>query len=174
MYVCGHPGVDAGAGDGQGDASVDVNGVHGKPGAVPQVFRILKKGRAITEVLQKIVAGAHGDHRHGGVVIADDAVGYLVGGPVAAAGVEPQLLPAFAQLAGQFGGVSLILGEDALHLQSVLLPQSLRHVIDTLPAVVLAGVGIDDKNMLHSCIPSAECVLSLLHLSIVPVPRRMS
>ena len=157
MYVGGHPGVDTGAGDGQGDAPVDVDGVHREPGPVPQVFRVLKKCRAIAEVFQKIVAGTHRDHRHGSVVITDDAVGHLVGGPVAAAGVEPQLLTAFAQLAGQLSGVALILGKDTLHLQSVLIPQGIRHVIDTLPAVVLTGVGIDDKNMFHSSIPSAEC-----------------
>ena len=162
MYVGGHPGVNAGAGDGQGDAPVDVDGVHGELGAVPQVLRIGEQRRRTAEVLQEVVAGAHGDHGHGGVVVADDAVGHLVDGAVAAAGVEPQLLAAVAQPAGQLGGMALLLGEDTLHIQPVLLPQGVRHVVDPVPAVVLTGVGIDDKNVFHSNIPSEE-YFSLLY-----------
>ena len=40
MYVLGHPCINAGAGDGQGDAPVDVDGVYGELGSVPQIFGI--------------------------------------------------------------------------------------------------------------------------------------
>ena len=84
------------------------------------------------------------------VVVADDAVGHLVDGAVAAAGIESQLLAALAQAAGDLRGVALLLGQQALHLQPVILPQLLRHVIDLLAAVGLARRGIDDENVLHS------------------------
>ena len=149
MYVLGHPRVDTGAGDGQCHPAVDINGVHGELRAVPQVLGIPELLGVVAEVLQKIVAGAHGDHGHSRVVIADDAVGHLVHRAVAAAGVEPQLLAAFTQLLCQLRGVPLLLCQDALHIQPVLLPQRIRHVVDLLPAVGLPRRGVDNKNMLH-------------------------
>ena len=151
MYVLGHPCINAGAGDGQGDAPVDVDGVYGELGSVPQIFGIPEFLHILrAKVFQEVVAGSHGDDGHGGIVVADDAVGHLVDGAVAAAGVESQFLTALAQAAGDLRGVALLLGQQALHLQSVLLPQLLRHIIDLLAAVGLARRGIDDENVLHS------------------------
>ena len=73
----------------QGHAAVDVDGVHGELRPVPQVLRVPELLQIVAEVLEEVVAGAHGDGGHGGVVVADDAVGHLVDGAVAAAGVEP-------------------------------------------------------------------------------------
>ena len=149
MYVPGHPGVDAGAGDGQGHPAIDVDGVHGELGAVPQVLGVPELVHIAAEVFQEVVAGAHGDHAHGGVVIADDAVCHLVDGAVAAAGVKPQGLPGLTELLGDLGGVALFFGEDALHVQTVSRPQVIGHFIDPLAAVIFPRGGVDDKDVLH-------------------------
>ena len=153
MYVPGHPCVDAGAGDGQGNAAVDVDGVYGELGAVPQVLRVPELLQIVAEVLEKVVAGANGDDGHGGVVVADDAVGHLVDGAVAAAGVEPQLLAAVTHPPGDLRGVALLLRQDALDVQIVLCPQRIRHIVYLLAAVRLARSGIDDENVLHLGLP---------------------
>ena len=150
MYVPGHPGVDAGAGDGQGHPAIDVDGVHGELGAVPQVLGVPELVQVVAEVFQKVVAGAHRDHAHGGVVVADDAVCHLVDGAVAAAGVKPQGLPGLTEFLGDLGGVALFFGEDALHVQTVSRPQMLSHFIDPLAAVIFPRSGVDDKDVLHS------------------------
>ena len=45
--------------------------------------------------------------------------------------------------------MALPLGEDALHILAVFVPQHIRHGIDALAAVSLAGSGIDDKYVFH-------------------------
>lgn len=70
--------------------------------------------------------------------------------PVAAAGVESQFLTALAQAAGDLRGVALLLGQQALHLQPVLLPQLLLPYHRFFGGVGLARRGIDDENVLHS------------------------
>ena len=166
MYIGGHPGVDAGTCDGQGDTSVDVNGVHGELGAVPQIFGVAEFVQIVAEVFQEVIAGAHGDHGHGRVVVADNAVGHLVGGAVTAAGVEPQLLTAVAQPLGDLCGVPLLLGQDALHIQIMLCPQGLCHVVYLLTAVSFARRGIDDENVLHrKAPPPINCLGKTLRFS---------
>ena len=149
MYIGGHTGVDAGAGDGQRHAAIDINGIHRELRAVPEVLGVPEFLGIIAEILQEVVARAHGDHGHGGVVVADDAVGHLVYRAVAAAGIEPQILAAFAQLSGQLRGMTLLLRQDTLDVQVVLTAQPVGHIVDLLPAVRLASRGIDDENMLH-------------------------
>ena len=107
------------------------------------------RGSGVPEVLQEVVAGAHGDAGHGGVGEADDPVGHLVDGAVAAAGVEPQVLPGLGHGAGGLGGVARPLGEDALHLQAVAGLKALGHLHQLHRGVPLPGGGIDDEYMLH-------------------------
>ena len=122
--------------------------------------------RAMPEVFQEVIAGAHGDHGHGRVVVADNAVGHLVGGAVTAAGVEPQLLTAVAQPLGDLCGVPLFLGQDALHIQIMLCPQGLCHVVYLLAAVSFARRGIDDENVLHrKTPPPINCLGKTLRFS---------
>ena len=149
MHIVGYPCVDAGAGDGQGNTVVDLNGVYGELGAVPQVLGVAEFADVAAEILEKIVARADGDDAHGGVIKADDAVGHFVHGAVAAAGVKAQLLAALAELFGQLCCVALPLGENALHVQVVPGAQRIRHVINALAAVGLTGSGIDNENMFH-------------------------
>ena len=153
MYVRRDARVDARAGDCKRIAPVDLDDIHREDRPVPEIFHIAELLKVVAEVLEQVVARADGDHRHGGVVEAEDAVGDLVGRPVAAAGVKPQLAALFTELARNFRRVALLLGEDALHVQLMLLAQLLRHVIDPLAAVLLAGGGVDDKDMLHRTRP---------------------
>ena len=61
MYVLGHPCINAGAGDGQGDAAVDVDGVYGELGSVPQIFGIPEFLHILrAKVFQEVVAGSMG------------------------------------------------------------------------------------------------------------------
>ena len=149
VHVGRHAGIEAGAGDGQGDAAVDIDGIEGKGGTVPQVLRIGKQRLMVAKILEEIVARADGDDGHGGVVVADDAVGHLVDGTVTAAGIETQLLACLTELTGQLSGVPLLAGQDALNIQPVLFPQGIGHVVDLLAAVLLTCVGIDDKHVFH-------------------------
>ena len=149
MDILGHPCVNAGAGNGQGNAVIDLDGIYGKLRPVPQILRILELGHVLAEVFQKIVAGTYGDHGHSGVIVANDAVGHLVYGAIAAAGIKAQLLAGLTEFFGQLCCVALTLGEDALHIQIMPGAQSISHVVNTLAAVGLAGRGIDNKNMFH-------------------------
>ena len=149
MYIPADACIDAGAGDGQCHAAAHVNNVQRELGAVPQVFGVSEFRGVLAEVAQKIIAGAHGDARHGCVVKAQNAVGHLVDGAIAAAGVETQILAGLTQCPGDLCGVALLAGQDALHVQSVLFPQAVRHVVDALAAVGVAGMGVDDKDVFH-------------------------
>ena len=149
MYVGGHTGIDAGAGDGQRHAAIDIDGIHGELRAVPKILRVPEFFGVVAKILQEIIARAHGNDGHGGVVVADDAVGHLVYRAVAAAGVKAQILAAFAQLLGQLRGVALLFCQDAVDVQAVPVAQLIGHIIDVLPAVRLARRGIYDENMLH-------------------------
>jgi hypothetical protein len=171
MYVVRHLGVEAGAGHRQGQPSVAVDGVQGEGGAVPQVFRVREQRGLVPEILQEVVARAHGDAGHGGIFISSHAVGGLVGGPVAAAGVDPQRLSPLRQRPRGLHGVTGALGEDALHIQAVADGQGLGHVHHTGGAVLFPGGGIDDKYVLHFSRPS---LFSFCKLSRVILPQPAS
>ena len=168
MYVVGHLGVEAGAGHGQGQTAVAVDGVQGEAGAVPQVLRLLEEGSRVPEVAQEVVARAHGDAGHGGAAPSGDAVGHLVDRAVAAAGVDPQRLSPLRQRPRGLHGVTGALGEDALHIQAVADGQGLGHVHHTGGAVLFPGGGIDDKYVLHFSRPS---LFSFCKLSRVILPQ---
>ena len=129
--------------------AVALDGVQGELGAVEKILRVGEQGGGVPEVLQEVVAGAHGDAGHGGVGEADDPVGHLVDGAVAAAGIEPQVLPGLGHGAGGLGGVARPLGEEALHLQAVAGLEALGHLHQLHRGVPLPGGGIDDEYMLH-------------------------
>ena len=147
--ILGHPCVNAGAGNGQGDTVIDLDGIYGKLRPVPQILRVPELLHITAEILEEVVAGADGDDAHSGVIVANDAVGHLVYGAIAAAGIKAQLLAGLTEFFGQLCCVALALGEDALHIQIMPGAQGISHVVNTLAAVGLAGRGIDDKNMFH-------------------------
>ena len=156
VHIACHPCVNAGAGDGHGDAVVDLNSVQRELRTVPQVFGVPELVHMITEVLKEIVACSDGNNAHGGIAEANNAVGHLVQGAVAAAGVKPQVFPGLAELAGQLRGVTLPLSQDALDVQTMIEPQRVGHVIYALAAVGFACRGIDDENMLHKPLPKEK------------------
>lgn len=92
----GNLGINAGAGNGQAQVSVAVDKVQGKGRPVPQGLDVGKAVGVRPEIFEEVVAGAGGDHRHGGVGIPGDAVGHFAGGPIPAAGIEPDRFPACA------------------------------------------------------------------------------
>ena len=114
MDILGHPCVNAGAGDGHGDAVVDLNGVQRELRTVPQVFGVPELVHMITEVLKEIVACADGNNAHGGIVEANNAVGHLVQGAVPAAGVDSNFLPGGGSLPGDVGAVPRAHGDPDL------------------------------------------------------------
>ena len=146
-----HPGVDAVAGQGQGTAlAIAVDEIQWGHRTVPEQFRVFEFLCVRTEVFQEVVARPGGDGGHGGVVEASDAVGHLIDGAVAAAGVQAQFLAGLCQGAGQGGGVAGAVGEEGQGLDVVPLAQLLRHGLDALDTAALAGFGVDDEDMSHT------------------------
>ena len=150
MDALGHPGVDAAAGDGEAVPAVALDEVQGELGPVPEVLRVREAGGVGAEVLQEVVAGADGDAGHGGVGEARETVGHLVHGAVAAAGVDPDLLPGLRQPSRHVDGPAGALRQKAVHAEAVLLPQGLRHGVDPAGLVLLPRLGVHDENVPHT------------------------
>ena len=143
--------VDARAGDRQALATVAVDQVELLHLPVPEVFRVQKLGHHFrTEVFEKVIAGADGDHRHGGIVKAGDAVCDLVGGTVAAAGIETDGLTVFGDAAREQRGVPVGFCQHARNVQIMRAAQRFRHGVNTLPAVLFSGSGIYDEDVLQA------------------------
>ena len=162
--VPGHPGVEAGAGDGQGQPAVAVDGVQGEGGAVPQLLNVQKPRRQLRpEVFEEVVAGACGHAGHGRVGEAGNGVGHLVHRAVAAAGVETHRPAGRGNGAAGLQGVAGALGEDAGAVQAVPLAEALSRRQQVGGAFFPAGIGVDNQNVPHrntsspSLVPPSSC-----------------
>ena len=159
-----HPGVNAAARDGETQAAIAVNEIQLPDIPVPEVFRVGKLGGVGAEIFQKVVAGAGGNAGHGGVGVPGDAVGRLADGAVPAAGVDTDRFAGLRQTAGHFLRPAGALGQQALAVQAVLLPQAVRHLIDAAGLVLFPGVGIDDENMTHEKAPFRQRFITLCNI----------
>ena len=117
--------------------------------AVPQVLRVPELLHVRAEVFQKVVARAGGDAGHGGVGKARNAVCHLADGAVAAAGVKADGFTRLRQLPGHVRGTAGAVRQHAGAVQTVLVPQPVRHLIDAGPLVLFSRAGVDDENVLH-------------------------
>ena len=153
MYVLRDTRVDAAARNGQALPAIAVDEVQLLRFAVPEVLRISELRGVVPEILQEIVARSDGDDGHRRIFKARDAVCDLVNCSVAAAGIEAHTSALGGDAARQRRAVARRLGEHALDVKTVVPPQRLRHLIDALAAVCLAGGGVDDEDMLHGSIP---------------------
>ena len=149
-------GVNAAAGDGEAQAAVAVDEIQGEFRPVPQMFRVGEFCSVRAEVLQKVVACAGGDYRHGGVGKPGDAVGRLVDGAVPAAGVDAHRLPGLCQGAGEDLRSAGAVRQQAPAVQIVGRGQTVRQGADAGSLVLLPGMGVDQKDMAHDRPPLAK------------------
>ena len=156
MDGVGNAGVNAAAGDGEAQAAVAVNEIQGEFRPVPQMFRVGEFCSVWAEVLQKVVACAGGDYRHGGVGKPGDAVGRLVDGAVPAAGVDAHRLPGLCQGAGEDLRSAGAVRQQAPAVQIVGRGQTVRQGADAGSLVLLPGMGVDQKDMAHDRPPLAK------------------
>ena len=116
---------------------------------VPQVLRVGEFRRVRPEVLQKVVARAGGDHRHGGVGKSGEAVCRLMDSAVSAADIEAHRLPCLCQGAGEGLRSAGAVRQQALAVQAVGGGQAVRQGADAGGPVPLPGLGVDEEDVAH-------------------------
>ena len=160
VHVARDARIQTRAGDRQALAAVAVDQVDLLHVSVPQVFRVGELFGVRAEVFEEVVSRPDGYAGHRRVGKARNAVGDLVGGAVAAAGVKAHRAARLGNAAGEGHRMARRAGEHALHVQPVVVFQLFCHGVNARTAVLLPGGGIDDKNMLHrepSCL-QVDCL----------------